>query len=238
MILLSENQQSVLSFLIALLRPQASAHGRTLQHPAPDGGFRLRARGRPRAEAYRPLRSGSGDPPRAKFGVIAARGSGGNFLTPSPDKSENAEEISFPRCGGHGRSPSSATPHAGSAISPRAVALPRLQDCWAFARAFESNGKTPRERGFVKGHIFEFRPSRNDAVGDRVYSPRSLQKKAPMALISLDAELKSAPRARSSGEDCRRRRRPLRFTRCRPRASLPTGRRPRRARRRWRAFPR
>ena len=43
---------------------------------------------------------------------------------------------------------------------------------------------------------------------------------------------------RSSGEDCRRRRRRPRLTRCRPRASLPAGRRPRRARRRWRAFPR
>ena len=79
MILLSENQQSVLSFLIALLRPQESAHGRTLQHPLPTAAPDFASRGRPRAEAYRPLRSGSGDPPRAKFGEIAARGSGGKF---------------------------------------------------------------------------------------------------------------------------------------------------------------
>jgi hypothetical protein len=190
MILFSENQQPVLSFIIALLRPR-KAPWRYIATPR---SRRRLPTSRQGPTSRRCLSSAAFGERRSSARQVwrdrRARKRRKIFSLASPDKSENAEEISFPRSGGHSRSPSSATPHAGSAISPRAVALPRLQDCWAFARAFESNGKTPRERGLVEGHIFEFRPSRNDAVGDRVYSPRSLQKKAPMALISLDAELK------------------------------------------------
>ena len=156
----------------------------------------------------------------------------------SPDKSENAEGISFPRSAataGHNR-PRRRTRDRRFRREPSR--LPRLQDCWAFARAFESNGKPLGERGFVERHIFEFRPSRNDAVGDRVYSPRSWTEKGAYGFDIARCRTEIGAARRSSGEDCRRRRRPLRLTRCCSRTSLPAGRRPRRARRRSRAFPR
>ena len=52
----------------------------------------------------------------------------------------------------------------GPPIPVRRVHRNRL--CRALAPTYEVDGNTLGERGFVERHIFEFRPSRMDAVGD------------------------------------------------------------------------
>ena len=159
MILLSENQQSVLSFVIALLRPRKApmdVHCNTpLRRRLPTSRQGPTSRRSLSSAAFGERRS----PARQVWRDRRARKRRKILSLASPDKSENAEEISFPRSGGHSRSPSSATPQAGSAISPRAVALPRLQDCWAFARAFESNGKPLANAGSWRATFSSFDPA-------------------------------------------------------------------------------
>jgi hypothetical protein len=198
MILFFENRQSMLSFLIALLRPRKApmdAHCNTpLPTAAPD--FAQGADLAPKL-IVRCVRGAAipGAPSLARSPREEAEEKFSH--SQSPDKSENAEEISFPRSGGHSRQRRRTRDRRFRREPSRCRGCRTVGRSPELSRAME---KPLDERGFVEGHIFEFRPSRNDAVDDRVYSPRSLQKKAPMALISFDAKLKSAPRAAARPE--------------------------------------